>query len=66
MELATICRRNNFKCINPLEAFKDLARKMEPEGERLYFAIDGHWNVNGHRLAGEILADYVHKNYLLR
>lgn len=38
-----------------LPAFRRAALK----GETLYFPIDGHWNVQGHRLAAESLAEAI-------
>ena len=25
----------------------------------LYFNEDGHWNINGHKIVGELLGDYI-------
>jgi hypothetical protein len=57
--LGSICKRAAIACVNPAPRFHAEARRLEPQGKRLYFIGDAHWNSDGHRLAGSILADYV-------
>jgi hypothetical protein len=49
-------------CIEPTERFAAAAAELARKGDRLYYRYDNHWNPRGHRLAAEILADYVSKN----
>ncbi|MGH7453914.1 MAG: alginate O-acetyltransferase AlgX-related protein, partial [bacterium] len=63
-ELGKICKRNNIDFIDPTEPFKAEARKLAANGKRLYFNEDGHWNREGHKFVGEILARYISANYI--
>lgn len=54
-----ICQRAGIACLNPVARFRAEAERLQPAGKRLYFSRDAHWNSDGHRLAGRILADYV-------
>lgn len=63
LELEKICRKNNIDFIDPTASFKAEAGKLAANGKRLYFDKDGHWNREGHRLAGEILASYISAKY---
>ncbi len=40
-----------------LEMLDEFQTYAEETGQLLYYPKDGHWNVAGHRLAGELLAD---------
>ncbi len=57
--LAEVCERREISCIETIGRFVDAAKALAPEKERLYYKFDWHWNARGHRLAAEILADYV-------
>ena len=57
-QLSAICDKNNIDFIDPTKRFQLTADSLDEKSERLYFEQDGHWNVSGHRLAGEILAEY--------
>lgn len=59
VELERICKRNNINLINPTEIFKKEAGKLATQSMRLYFRKDPHWNRNGHKLVGDILAEYI-------
>ncbi len=60
--LAEICARNELDCVIPGAAFRQ--RAQEHEGRKLYFAKDAHWTPDGHRLAGELLAEHIANKYL--
>jgi hypothetical protein len=47
-----ILEAENIPALNLLDPFR-------AAGTRLYFEIDGHWNAAGHRLAAELLAEWV-------
>jgi hypothetical protein len=57
--LNSICRRAGIACVIPVARFRAEAERLRRAGKRLYFSRDEHWNNDGHRLAGRILADYV-------
>ncbi|MDP9177004.1 MAG: GDSL-type esterase/lipase family protein [Gemmatimonadota bacterium] len=57
--LNTICQRAGIACVIPVARFRAEAERLQRAGKRLYFRRDAHWNSDGHRLAGGILADYV-------
>lgn len=50
--LVQFLRENGIHYLDLLPEF----RKAAASGTKLYFPIDGHWNVEGHRLAAESLA----------
>lgn len=52
------CQENSVECINPVPRFQ----KLEDEGVRLYFAINSHWNREGHNAAAQIIAEYLMEN----
>jgi hypothetical protein len=64
IELQSICRENNIDLVDPTEQMRVEASKIAKEGRRLYFIIDGHWTSEGHKLVGELLAEYIITNYL--
>lgn len=66
IELQAICRRNKIDYINPIAEMKAEANKLTKEGKQLYYNRDIHWNAEGHRAAGEILAQYINSNYLVK
>jgi hypothetical protein len=53
-KIKAMCRAEGIDYIEPSERFKEAGRR-----KRLYYAADLHWNVEGHRLAGKILAEYI-------
>lgn len=59
--LTEICRRASLDCIDSVERFRVEAARMRPLGKRLYFNQDAHWNADGHRLAGTLMAEHVRK-----
>lgn len=50
-----ICAARGLDCIEPTEEFQTVAARA-PNGERLYYVQDNHWNAGGHALAAKILA----------
>lgn len=58
-DLERVCRQHAIPFIDPTNRFKEVASELRSSDERLYYKKDVHWNVNGHRLAGEILAEYI-------
>ena len=47
-----ICKGAAVECVDPSDRFA-------ASNENLVFPEDGHWNANGHRLAGRVLAEIV-------
>src|SRR5215510_3191850 len=64
IELEGACNRNHIDFIDSTEQFRIAASRLRREHSRLYFLKDGHWNANGHKLAGELLAEYIDSHYL--
>ena len=65
-DLIALCQRNHLDCIDSLEAFRAEADKLRTVGKRLYFIRDAHWNADGHRFVGEMLAQYIGRAYASR
>ena len=63
IELGAVCKRNGIKFFNPTELMKIKAGEVQSEGRRLYDPVDGHWNAEGNRYIGGILADVVSEKY---
>jgi lysophospholipase L1-like esterase len=61
--LMAICQRSDFDCLDPLDAFRAEAYRLRTVGKRLYFIDDGHWNADGHRFVGEMLARYIDQTF---
>jgi len=59
IDLERICNEQGFNCIFPVERFRAEAKSLREEGKRLYFSRDAHWNSEGHRVAGEVIAEYL-------
>jgi hypothetical protein len=57
--LADICRRDHIECIETIPRFRDEAERMRPSGKRLYLKHDPHWSTEGHRLAGQMLFEFM-------
>ena len=64
IELEGACNRNHIDFIDSTEQFRIAASRLTQEHGRLYFLKDAHWNANGHKLAGELLAEYIDSHYL--
>jgi hypothetical protein len=55
--LGATCQAEGIPFIDPSARYKEAARQGP-----LFYSRDTHWNPAGHRLAGEILAEYVQSN----
>ena len=65
-DLMAVCQRNHLACIDPVEAFRAEAGRLQTEEKRLYFTWDGHWTAYGHAFVGELLARYIASAYASR
>lgn len=54
-DLAEFCAREDVPLILPIERF----RQETAAGETLYYMQDGHWNPEGHRVAAELIAEFL-------
>jgi len=52
--LATICKAEDIPFIDPSDRFREAAMQGP-----LFYSHDTHWNAAGHRLAGQVLTEYV-------
>ncbi|MFH0763613.1 MAG: SGNH/GDSL hydrolase family protein [Candidatus Omnitrophota bacterium] len=52
--LRNICSGNE---INFLDLTDEL--RLQGKGRRLYYKWDGHWNKEGHKVVGQVLAEYI-------
>jgi hypothetical protein len=52
------CKARGVECIDPIARFQEI----EANGVRLYFAHDAHWNVEGHRVAADVIGAYLREN----
>lgn len=57
-----IARKLEMPCLNLLPAFREAA---EERGVKLYYERDHHWNVEGHRLAGELIYKWLIKSEMV-
>ncbi|MFN0152672.1 MAG: hypothetical protein ACKVU1_18370 [bacterium] len=51
--IAQIAARRGFDLVALAPAFRE---RYARDGERLHFAVNGHWNEAGHKLAAEVIA----------
>lgn len=51
-QLCQLAKSKNTVCVDLTEAFRH-----HSEDEKLYFDIDSHWNVAGHKLAAQLILD---------
>ncbi len=54
-DLAEFCAREDVPLILPTDRF----RQETSAGKTLYYMQDGHWNPEGHRIAAELIAEYL-------
>ena len=57
--LARICRERNIPLLLLEPLFREQFRRTS---KPLHWPVDGHWNVEGNRLAGEMITDFVRRN----
>lgn len=62
--LKDICKKRSIDFIDPTEKFRAEAKNLQDIGSRLYFSKDKHWTIQGHRLAGKLLGDFIYEHYL--
>jgi hypothetical protein len=65
-DLMAVCQRNHLDCIDPVEAFRVEAARLQTRDKRLYFIWDGHWTAHGHAFVGELLAQHIGSTYSRR
>lgn len=58
--LLTFCQVQKLRCLDLTPAFTERAKA----GEELYFRQDAHWNPAGHRLAAQLISDYLNQQNL--
>lgn len=63
-ELEAVCKRNDIDFINPTELFISQAKELEKNRQFLYDPINTHWNIEGNKFVGELLADYIISKHL--
>lgn len=51
-QLCQLAKSKNSVCVDLTEAFRH-----HSEDEKLYFDIDSHWNIAGHKLAAQLILD---------
>lgn len=51
-QLCQVAKSKNTTCVDLTEAFRH-----HSEDKKLYFDIDSHWNVDGHKLAAQLILD---------
>lgn len=61
-ELAARCRRNAIHFVNPAPAFRAAAARSWFARTPLYFELDPHWTPEGHRLAADVLVEYLRRH----
>ncbi len=56
---ARVCQEAGVTCVDPTDRFIAEAGSLAARGRLLIFPQDEHWNEEGHRLAGEVVAGLV-------
>ena len=59
--LALWAEEQNIHFVDPIDHF----RKLEADGQRLFFEFDAHWTVAGHAAAGQMIIEYLRENQIL-
>lgn len=57
--LAALCARNGIEFLDLTPDFSSAIEAGRDRSEPFYLPLDGHWSASGHRLAGELLAEYI-------
>jgi hypothetical protein len=58
-EFQSLCTTHMLPYIDPTDNFLAAADSLKRSGQRLYYRYDWHWNANGHKRAGDLLAHYI-------
>ena len=64
MRLERFCKEQKIDCINLLPIFRKYTYEHNLKEPYFSFNNDGHWNCLGHKTAGDILYNYILKNYI--
>jgi lysophospholipase L1-like esterase len=64
LELEDICKRNDIDFLDPTGLFRSKAKELQRDTIRLYDPINEHWNNEGNKFVGELLADYIWAKYI--
>lgn len=64
IELESFLERKGIGFLDLTPRFRQEAARLGRDGRKLYFESDAHWNVYGHKLAGEVVADYIKRRVL--
>jgi hypothetical protein len=64
LELEATCRRIGIEMLDPADLFRTRAIELQKDKKRLYDPINEHWNSEGNKFVGELLADYIAEHYL--
>ena len=59
IELGVVCKRNGIDFLNPTDLFRAKAKELQESNKLMYHPIDKHWNIEGNKFAGKLLADYI-------
>ena len=59
IELENFLERSGIGFFDLTPRFRQEAEILGREGKMLYFERDAHWNVHGHKLAGEAVSDFI-------
>jgi len=65
-ELDAVCKRNGIDLSDPTELFRRRAEELQKVEKRLYDPVNEHWNDEGNKFIGELLADIIVANYVLK
>ncbi len=57
--LQKICSEAGVDFLDPTVAFQTATRVRQDSIQQLFYPKDSHWNAAGHRLIGELLADWI-------
>ncbi|MEI8349054.1 MAG: SGNH/GDSL hydrolase family protein [Candidatus Omnitrophota bacterium] len=66
IELGIICKKNNIDLVDSTEPMKIASNELTKNNEGLYYVKDGHWNIKGNKLVGELLAELIYSGYTNR
>jgi hypothetical protein len=64
IELEAICKKNGIDFLDPTEIIRARAKELRRDKRRLYDPLNEHWNQEGNKFIGELLADYIGAHYV--